>query len=223
MDRSRSSSGLQTVPPGKVTATDAGGPMLLSHGSNDAFIAVNRLLAAGREVQWLQSGHGLTSTSPQASSFRADLREDRGGRRRQLRAGAARPESVGRPSSCASCASGWPIRYGGSMPSGWTRLILEQFEFPFEVVYPKALDAGNLSAKYDVIIFPSGVGPAPAGRPWWRSRRPVAGGGGGRRGGTIPAEYQDSAGCVLGGGDDAGAEEVPRGGRHDPRRWAARR
>ena len=27
-------------------------------------------------------------------------------------------------------------QYGGSMPSGWTRWIFEQYEFPFEVVYP---------------------------------------------------------------------------------------
>ena len=46
-------------------------------------------------------------------------------------------------------------RYGGSMPSGWTRFLLEQFEFPFEVVFPKTLDAGNLSSKFDVLIFPS--------------------------------------------------------------------
>ena len=47
------------------------------------------------------------------------------------------------------------------MPSGWTRWLLEQFEFPFEVVFPQALDAGNLASRFDVIIFPSGVGPAP--------------------------------------------------------------
>ena len=27
-------------------------------------------------------------------------------------------------------------QYGGSMPSGWTRWLFEQYEFPFEVVYP---------------------------------------------------------------------------------------
>ena len=27
-------------------------------------------------------------------------------------------------------------QYGGLMPSGWTRWLLEQYEFPFEVVYP---------------------------------------------------------------------------------------
>ncbi|MEO8028528.1 MAG: M14 metallopeptidase family protein, partial [Bryobacteraceae bacterium] len=47
--------------------------------------------------------------------------------------------------------------YGGSMPSGWTRWLLEQFKIPFEVVYPKALDTEDLEAKYDVIYLPSGV------------------------------------------------------------------
>ena len=50
------------------------------------------------------------------------------------------------------------------MPSGWTRLLLEQFEFPFEVVYPKTLDAGNLSSKFDVLIFPSDLVPTGEGR-----------------------------------------------------------
>ncbi len=61
-------------------------------------------------------------------------------------------------------------QYGGSMESGWTRWILEQFEFPFTRVFAPELDAGNLNAKYDVLIFPNGAIP------------PVAGGGGGRGG-----------------------------------------
>ena len=47
-------------------------------------------------------------------------------------------------------------QYGGSMPSGWTRWIFEQYEFPFEVVYPQTLDAGNLNAKFDVLVFVDG-------------------------------------------------------------------
>ncbi len=46
-------------------------------------------------------------------------------------------------------------QYGGSAPSGWTRFLLEQFEFPHEVVYPQTLDAGNLRAKFDVLLFPT--------------------------------------------------------------------
>ena len=48
--------GLQTPPAGKVAAT--AGPLVLSHATNNGFIAVNRLLAAGREVMWLQEGDG---------------------------------------------------------------------------------------------------------------------------------------------------------------------
>src|SRR5262249_14080842 len=50
-------------------------------------------------------------------------------------------------------------QYGGSMPSGWTRWLFEQFEFPFEVVYPQTLDAGNLNAKFDVLVFVDGAIP----------------------------------------------------------------
>src|SRR5687767_11665871 len=85
------------------------------------------------------------------------------------------------------------------MPSGWTRWILEQYEFPFEVVFPRALDDGNLSSKYDVIIFPSGVGPAPAGGGGRGSGGAGAGGGGGRGGSpqNIPAEYQAMLGSYT--------------------------
>jgi hypothetical protein len=54
-------------------------------------------------------------------------------------------------------------RYGGSMPSGWVRWILEQYEFDFELVYPQTLDAGSLKAKYDVLLFPDGGIPEPPG------------------------------------------------------------
>jgi len=43
--------------------------------------------------------------------------------------------------------------YGGSMPSGWVRLIMEKFNYSFDVIYPKDIDTGNLKAKYDVIVF----------------------------------------------------------------------
>lgn len=49
--------------------------------------------------------------------------------------------------------------YGGSMPSGWTRLIFEKFNYAFDVIYPKNIDSGNLRAKYDVIVFVGGAIP----------------------------------------------------------------
>ena len=48
-------------------------------------------------------------------------------------------------------------QYGGLAPSGWTRWLFEQYEFPFEVVYPQTLDAGNLNRKYDVLVLTDGA------------------------------------------------------------------
>ncbi|MEZ5420471.1 MAG: hypothetical protein R2708_24445 [Vicinamibacterales bacterium] len=76
------------------------------------------------------------------------------------------------------------------MPSGHVRWLLEQFEFDFEVVYPQTLDAGNLNAKYDVLLFPDGGIPENSG------------GGGGFFGRQpkpeeIPAEYRGHLGSVT--------------------------
>ena len=49
------------------------------------------------------------------------------------------------------------------MDAGWTRWILEQFEFPFERVFAAELDAGNLNAKYDVLVFVEGAIPGATG------------------------------------------------------------
>jgi hypothetical protein len=83
-------------------------------------------------------------------------------------------------------------QYGGSMTSGWTRWILEQFEFPFERVFAPQLDAGNLNARFDVLIFPNGGIPGGGGE----------GRGGGRGGGPpagmdIPAEFRSQIGRVT--------------------------
>lgn len=43
--------------------------------------------------------------------------------------------------------------YGGSIPSGWVRWIMEKFDYQFSLIYPKEIDNGNLASKYDVILF----------------------------------------------------------------------
>src|SRR5262249_10875205 len=78
-------------------------------------------------------------------------------------------------------------RYGGSLPSGWTRLGVENFEIPYTTVFRAEVNAGNLKRKYDVIVFPSDMSIGGGGRGG-------GGGGGGRAGGEIPAEYQKMLG-----------------------------
>ncbi|MCL2497039.1 MAG: M14 family metallopeptidase [Symbiobacteriaceae bacterium] len=45
--------------------------------------------------------------------------------------------------------------YGGNMEEGWTRLVLEQFDFPYTSVLNPEIKAGNLREKYDVLLFPA--------------------------------------------------------------------
>ncbi len=184
--------GVQAAPAGAVTSTTES--VVLSHATNNAFIAINRLLVAGRTVQWLQSGDHpflVTGATPvELQKLAADL-------------GVSFEPAPSARSSTGAVKLRKPRiaiadQYGGSIPSGWTRFLLEQFEFPFEVVYPKVLDAGNLASRFDVIIFPSGVGPAPVGT--GRGAGAGAGGRGGAGGVTeegIPPEYQAALGSYT--------------------------
>jgi hypothetical protein len=75
--------------------------------------------------------------------------------------------------------------YGGSMPSGWTRWLLEQYEIPFTLVYTPEVDAGNLRAKYDVLVLTDGAVQS-SGR---------GGGFGGQR--QPPENYRHMAGRIT--------------------------
>jgi hypothetical protein len=187
--------GVQKPPAGKVTSTATAG-YTFSHAANDSFVAVNKLIAAGEDVYWVtggpQQGTFFVAAKPSTAAAVSKLAADLGV---SFEGAGAKP--AGDAIKLRKPRIALADQYGGSMPSGWTRFILEQFEFPFEVVFPQALDAGNLSSKYDVIIFPSGVGPAAAGG--GRGGRGGGGGGGGGRGGggSIPAEYQSQVGAYT--------------------------
>jgi hypothetical protein len=163
------------------------GRIALSRAQNDAVIAVNRLLARGvSPVSLTHEGFVVPDSSANDGKV--------------LPAGVGFTRYTGAAGSPVVRAPriGLWDQYGGSMESGWTRWILEQFEFPFTRVYAPELDAGSLNAKYDVLVFVSGAIPAVP------SAAGGAGGRGGRGGGaggpdpqTIPAEYRSQLGRVT--------------------------
>jgi len=179
-------SGVQQPLPGRVAGSS--GPVVMSHAGNNAFIAINRLLGAGREVRWLQNGVGEFYVAGASTGELRTLATELGVSftAAEQTANAAASIKLRKPRIALA------DQYGGSMPSGWTRYVLEQFEFPFELVYPKSFEGGNLAGRFDVIIFPSGVGPAAAG----------GAGRGGRGGGAADT----SAGR---GGVDANDSDIP--------------
>jgi hypothetical protein len=190
-----------TPAPGKVAQAPNGGGYLLSHQVNDAFVAVNRLLKANEEVLWLKSAASANSKTypvgtmyiPAKASTLPILQKLAADRGISFDAVASRP--TGDSLKLKPVRIGLWDQYGGSMPSGWTRWIFEQYEFPFEVVYPGTLDAGNLNAKFDVLVFVDGAIPE-------RDGNVGGGGGGGGFGGqpsaeSVPAEFRGWLGRVT--------------------------
>jgi hypothetical protein len=188
-------------PPGRVAQAPAGGGYLLSHQLNDSFVAVNRLLKANEEVYWLKfafsangarypAGTIFIPAKPSTLPIVQKLATDKG-----LTFDAAASRPPGDAMKLKPVRIGLWDQYGGSMPAGWVRWMMEQYEFPFERVFPAALDAGNLNAKYDVLIFVDGAIPIRdnAGR----------GGRGEGFGGpqpdaqSIPAEFREHLGRVT--------------------------
>ncbi|MBX3134013.1 MAG: peptidase [Gemmatimonadaceae bacterium] len=170
--------------PGTVAG---GNTWALSAAHNDAFIVVNRLLKANAQV--LRRGDG-TWIIPATGTSRPIVQRAAQELGLSFAAGNASGATAVRPMRIGL----WD-RYGGSMPSGWTRWLLEQYEFPFTVVFPQELDAGNLNSKYDALVFVDGAIPA--------LRAGGGGGGGGFGGGgamdtaSIPAEYRRWLGSVT--------------------------
>ncbi len=143
------------APRGRMAAPQGNAAgFLLSPRQNDAYTAVNRLLAAGVPVHRATSDAG----GARAGDFWVDPR-GRALLARMADSLGVVVEASGRPVGAAPLRQpriGLVDRYGGLMPSGWTRWIFEQFGFPYQVVFPPELDAGNLNAKYDVLVFVDG-------------------------------------------------------------------
>jgi hypothetical protein len=181
--------------PAPVTESTSAAGYILSHAQNDAFIAINRLLKNGDEVYWVTRPGGadkapgaiFVPSRPQTMAVLKKAATDLG---ISVTPVTAKPE--GDLIKLKPVRIGLWDQYGGSMPSGWVRFILENYEFPFEVVYPQSLDAGNLNAKFDVLIFVDGGIPETDG-----GGRGRGFGGGQPTAESIPAEYRNRLGRVT--------------------------
>jgi hypothetical protein len=148
----------------------------------DAFAAVNRLLTAGERVFRTEAGDFAIAARTTAVPIMRKLTTDRGVSFSTVTTLPPLGPELKKPRIGL-----WDM-YGGSIDAGWARWILEQFEFPFERVFAPTLDAGDLNAKFDTLVFVDGGIPG--------------GGGGGRGGGAgagpanLPAEYRSQIGSV---------------------------
>ncbi len=190
--------GLQAMPSASVFGKPQPAGYLISHRINNSFILVNRLLKNHCDVYWLKSdlmengqdlGAGLiwVPASPAALAIL-----EQGAKELGVPVHAVSRALWGEALKIQPVRIGLFDQYGGLMPSGWTRWLFEQFEFPYEVVYPQTLDAGNLKSQFDVLVFTDGAfrGNAPTGRG-------VGGFGGQIRPENVPEQYRGWLGRIT--------------------------
>ncbi|MBN2415286.1 peptidase M14 family protein [bacterium] len=145
----------QVSPSGSLPERIAGAAVLDCR-FNDSYRAVNLLLNRGVDIYRA----GAASGTVPAGAFLVDA-----GRREDLRAVAA---ETGLPMSGTDTVpkrAGTPLKrlrtgiyqryYGGNIDEGWTRFLLEQFDFPFEIVRDDVFRKKGRLGDFDAVIFAS--------------------------------------------------------------------
>ncbi|MFC2117425.1 M14 metallopeptidase family protein [Bacteroidota bacterium] len=183
---------------GKVINPKNSAGFILSHKINDASIVMNRLLAEKHQVYWLTSPLQIKDKNYPAGTIYIPSKKSSLQVLENMAAelgvsfeGISKEPELSALQIYAPRIGLWD-RFGGSMQSGWTRWILEQYEFPFELVYPKRLDEGNLNKDFDVLVFVSGAIPSGQSRAFSSGRERQSGNS------SVDEEYQHMLGQISG-------------------------
>ena len=173
---------------GKINASAAIAGYSFSTKENAAYYAINTMLAMGAEVYKNKDQYfvAANAANKKLQETIESLSAEKGIIFNGLTAKPTNMNDKVMPQRIAL----WD-RYGGSMSSGWVRWIFEKYNFPFQLIYAKEIDASNLKDKYDVIVFVEGAIP---------SLKPEAGNGYEEREPKtedIPEIYQASLGKIT--------------------------
>ena len=127
-------------PAGRVTGS--GAALALDPAQNNAFRAINQAWADGARVSVADDGRYLISglDGDAINALVADLALQ-----------AERTSASGAPIEQARVGLYRP--WSTSMDEGWTRWLLEMFDFDFRGLYNADVRAGNLRERYDVIVL----------------------------------------------------------------------
>jgi hypothetical protein len=167
---------------------------------NAGAIAINRLAAAGLNPSWLTASRDINGFRYEpgsivvAHSRQAEPAVARAARELGLRVDGVRGRTPAETTPVGRARVALYKPWVESIDEGWTRWLLERYEFKFATLADADVRAGDLRARYDVIIVPS-----------LARDRLVAG----HAAGAVPPEY---AGGVGAAGVDALRAFVDAGG-----------
>ncbi len=137
------------VPPARIEGGRRANYYVIDARGNGGSIAINRLLDAGLAPAWTREGAVVVPHSREAREQVARVANELG-----LGVTAVRGRMpAGRvPIRSARVALYKP--WVDNIDEGWTRWILERYEFPFTSVADADVRAGSLRNRFDVIILP---------------------------------------------------------------------
>ncbi len=146
---------LAALPAVAAPVGEAAGGYLLPHAADTTPIAVNRVLKAGGDVYWLMEAAGEIARGdvwfPQSRAALTQLAGGAAALRLAPRPLATAP--AGRALRLAAPRVGLYRPWSASMDEGWTRLLLDRYEFNHRPVRNDELWRGRLEG-IDVLILP---------------------------------------------------------------------
>jgi hypothetical protein len=117
----------------------------------DSAIAVNRLLKGGARVALTPSSHAVVEAA--SHDLLEDVARDLGVAFETIEpAPPGVPEEARQPLRTPRVALYAPWT-GGNIDEGWTRWVLEQYEFPYTTLHNADVRAGGLRRRFDAIIL----------------------------------------------------------------------
>ncbi len=135
---------------------------VLDAGLIHSYHAANRLLAEGVAVSRATEAIEASGREFAAGAFLVEATSTSRQMLSEISSAMQLPVAADPASSTASTTV-TPARVGifkpwqPSMDEGWTRLVMENFEFPYTSLHNADIRAGDLGASYDVIVIPSQI------------------------------------------------------------------
>ncbi|MEQ1869644.1 MAG: M14 metallopeptidase family protein [Vicinamibacterales bacterium] len=152
-----------TRAPGRIVGT--GPQYVFEYLGPDTAIAMNRLIKGGARLSF-QSGSQVVADDVSRDAVDAVAKEFGLTVVATAATGARDPGVAGSSPSAGVAAVAEPRRpirmpriglyypwTGGNIDEGWTRWVLEQYEFPYTTIHNKDVRDGNLRQRFETIIF----------------------------------------------------------------------
>jgi Zinc carboxypeptidase len=147
-------------PAGRVDGSPGQFGYVISHDTTQSSLALNRIFKRGFKAAWLTQPIELGGRSFAAGNIYVPQADDLDGFMAKLASEAhllfyAADRNVGGSGLRLDPPRiGLYKSYVPSMDEGWTRWLLEQYEFPYRSLYDRDLRGGALRAKLDAIVIP---------------------------------------------------------------------